>query len=40
VASEVIEGADHAYTERTDELWAALEGWLTRAVFAKTQAYV
>jgi pimeloyl-ACP methyl ester carboxylesterase len=36
---EVIDGADHAYTDRTEQLWSSLEGWLTR-VMAKTQAHV
>ena len=35
----LIDGADHAYTDRTDALWAALEGWLT-GVMAQTRAYV
>jgi pimeloyl-ACP methyl ester carboxylesterase len=39
VGFDVIDGADHAYTDRTEELWSSLEGWLTR-VMAKTRAYV
>jgi pimeloyl-ACP methyl ester carboxylesterase len=30
VTFELIPGADHSYTNRTDELWAAVERWLTR----------
>jgi pimeloyl-ACP methyl ester carboxylesterase len=26
-----IDGADHGYTDRTSELWSAVEGWLDRA---------
>jgi pimeloyl-ACP methyl ester carboxylesterase len=39
VDCDVIDGADHAYTERTAELWSSLEGWL-RHVATETQAYV
>jgi pimeloyl-ACP methyl ester carboxylesterase len=39
VAADVIDGADHGYTDRTDALWAALEAWLTRTA-ATMQAYV
>jgi pimeloyl-ACP methyl ester carboxylesterase len=35
----LIDGADHAYTDRTDALWAALAGWLTHAK-AQTPASV
>jgi len=28
---ELIPGADHQYTNRTDQLWAAAERWLTRS---------
>ena len=26
----MIDGADHAYTDRTDQLWSAIDGWLER----------
>jgi hypothetical protein len=26
----VVPGADHAYTNRTEQLWAIVERWLTR----------
>ena len=29
VTFELIPGADHAYTNRTDQLWAVVEGWLS-----------
>jgi pimeloyl-ACP methyl ester carboxylesterase len=30
VTFELIPGADHAYTNRTEQLWAAVERWLTQ----------
>lgn len=27
---ELVPGADHAYTNRTDQLWAVVERWLTQ----------
>ena len=29
VTFELIPGADHAYTNRTDQLWSTVERWLT-----------
>ena len=31
LAFELIPGADHQYTHRTDQLWTAVEHWLTPA---------
>lgn len=29
VTFELVPGADHAYANRTDQLWATVERWLT-----------
>jgi len=34
----VIDGADHAYTNRTSELWSAVGGWLDRAATGQLAA--
>lgn len=34
VTFELVPGADHAYTNRTDELWAVVERWLTQPLIA------